>query len=166
MMMILEEMGLLSKSEIYATDINPDMLELAKKGRYRYRYNHAYLENFDKVINDTVKDINPKDKVPHSKYFNINNVSDSIQMNSFMVKKPVFSIMDLVSPVEIFPFKFDLIICRNVIIYFNSELQNKVIQLFYNNLAVKGCLVLGIHESILGPLASGFEKNKQAYCKI
>jgi len=61
--------------------------------------------------------------------------------------------------------KFDLILCRNVIIYFNYSLQNKVFELFHNNLYSKGVLLLGMHETILGPWSSRFERLGQAYIK-
>ena len=53
--------------------------------------------------------------------------------------------------------KFDLIFCRNVIIYFNNELQNKVITMFHNSLFDGGNLILGSHESMAYlPVASKF----------
>ena len=61
--------------------------------------------------------------------------------------------------------KFDIILCRNVIIYFNYNLQNKVFNLFYNNLFDAGCLILGVHETILGPFAGSFDKRDQFYYK-
>ncbi|MEX2371155.1 MAG: CheR family methyltransferase, partial [Bacteroidales bacterium] len=61
--------------------------------------------------------------------------------------------------------QFDIIICRNVIIYFNYELQNKVLNLFYRNMRNNGCLVLGLHESIIGPCASQFQKLDKFYTR-
>ena len=66
---------------------------------------------------------------------------------------------------NIFDIKFDLILCRNVVIYFNYELQNKVFNLFYNNLTQYGYLILGVHETILGPFNNKFEKKGQVYLK-
>jgi chemotaxis protein methyltransferase CheR len=163
MMIILEEMNLLSKSEIYASDINSDVLEIAKVGKYKYRFNHAYIDNFNAVINRSSKDSAENQKVPYSKYFSVDKVSDSIQMNPFLTGKPVYKKIDLVKDENLFYTKFDLIICRNVIIYFNYDLQNKVFNLFYNNLFQNGCLLLGLHESILGPYASQFDKKYHAY---
>jgi chemotaxis protein methyltransferase CheR len=165
MMIILEEMNLLSKSEIYASDINSDVLEIAKLGKYKYRFNHAYIDNFNTVINENTKDSSENQKISHTKYFSVDEISDSIQMNSFLTTKPVYKIIDLVKDENLFYIKFDLIICRNVIIYFNYDLQNKVFNLFYNNLFQNGCLLLGLHESILGPFASQFDKKHHAYFK-
>jgi chemotaxis protein methyltransferase CheR len=74
-------------------------------------------------------------------------------------------VSDLVRDENPFNIKFDFIICRNVIIYFNYELQNKVLNLFYQNLNNDGCLVLGLHESIMGPNSSRFDKKSHAYFK-
>ncbi len=165
MMIILEEMGLLSKCDIYASDINSDVLKIAEAGRYKYRFNHAYIENFEKVILSNNSHLTEKKEIPYEKYFTIDNVSDSIQMNSFLTEKPVYKKIDLVKDENLFKVKFDLIVCRNVIIYFNYELQNKVFNLFYRNLLDKGCLILGTHESILGSYSSRFDKKKHVYFK-
>jgi chemotaxis protein methyltransferase CheR len=165
MMIILNELGLLYKSEIYASDINSDVLELAKTGRYKYRFNHTYIENFDAVMNGS-KDPSSKEKhISFNKYFTIDKVNDSIQMKAILTGKPVYKKIDLVKDENLFYIKFDLIICRNVIIYFNYELQNKVLNLFYQNLHNDGCLLLGFHESILGPYTEQFDKKNQAYFK-
>jgi len=165
MMILLEEKGLLSKSEIYASDINSDVLEIAKTGKYKYRFNHSYIENFNAVIIGN-KDFSPEEKKNfYSRYFSIDNISDSIQMKSFLTEKPVYKKIDLVRDENLFNIKFDLIICRNVIIYFNYDLQNKVFNLFYQNLNNNGCLLLGLHESILGPYTSKFNKKNHAYFK-
>ena len=50
MMILLNELGMLDKAKIFASDINTDVLETAKKGVYKYRFNIGYLDNFDKVI--------------------------------------------------------------------------------------------------------------------
>jgi chemotaxis protein methyltransferase CheR len=165
MMILLEEMGLLSKSAIYASDINSDVLEIAKTGKYKYRFNHAYIENFDLVLNGR-KDPLPEEKmISNSRYFSVDKVSDSIQMKSFLTEKPIYKKIDLVTDENLFYVKFDLIICRNVIIYFNYALQNKVFNLFYDNLFNNGCLLLGLHESILGPYTAQFDKTNNAYFK-
>jgi chemotaxis protein methyltransferase CheR len=165
MMMILDDIGLLSKTDIYASDINSDVLEIAKAGKYKFRFNQAYLDNFNLVINGNSDVSNSKKQTPHTKYFSIDKVSDALQMNAFLTEKPIYKKIDLVKDENLFYTKFDLIICRNVIIYFNYDLQNKVFNLFYKNLFTDGSLILGIHESILGPYASQFDKKNQAYVK-
>ena len=163
MLILLNELNLFETSNMYATDINSDVLEIARTGIYKYMFNLNYLDNFDKVIrqNHSGQYID----VEYSKYFTIDKKRDVIKMNPFLMDKPVYKKMDLVRDTNPFPAKFELIVCRNVIIYFNYELQNRVIKLFYDNLSAGGCLILGVHETILGPFSIFFEKKYQAYFK-
>ena len=55
--------------------------------------------------------------------------------------------------------------CRNVLIYFNHELQNKIIDFFYNKLNDNGLLIIGRQESIYGMHSDGFEKLGPLYSK-
>jgi chemotaxis protein methyltransferase CheR len=162
MMILLREMNLLEKADIYASDINTDVLEISKTGTYKYSFNRDYLKNFDEVFNPNSSD---KLNVPYSKYFIIDNLQDKLKMKEFLIEKPIYQKIDLVRDENLFNIKFDLILCRNVIIYFNYELQNKVFNLFYNNLNDDGCLILGLHESIIGPYSGYFEKKSYAYFK-
>ena len=163
MLILLNELNLFETSNMYATDINSDVLEIARTGIYKYMFNLNYLDNFDTVIrqNDSGQYID----VEYSKYFTIDKKRDVIKMNPFLMDKPVYKKMDLVRDTNPFPAKFELIVCRNVIIYFNYELQNRVIKLFYDNLSAGGCLILGVHETILGPFSIYFEKKYQGYFK-
>ncbi|KPK88203.1 MAG: hypothetical protein AMS27_00150 [Bacteroides sp. SM23_62_1] len=163
MMIMLNELDLFHKANIYATDINPDVLETAKTGIYKYRFNLTYLDNFDAVIRQN--QAGEYEDVDYSKYFSIDKTRDIIKIHPFLIDKPVYKKMNLVQDVNPFPVSYDFIICRNVVIYFNYDLQNKVFKLFYDSLNSPGCLVLGVHETILGPLASQFEKKNQAYFK-
>jgi len=165
MLILLNEVGLFDKTKILATDINSEALKVARTGIYKYRFNIGYLDNFEKVINENPYNYDENYNVPYEKYFNINKDNDTIQMNQFLIEKPFFRKHNLAVDGEI-PFaKFDIIICRNVIIYFNYDLQNKAFQLFYNSLFDKGYLFLGAHESILGPFSSKFKRKKFFYIK-
>lgn len=165
MMILLNELGILEKANIYGTDINTDVLEASRKGTYKYRFNIGYLDNFDKVIKENPYNYEKFYDVPYSKYFEIDKIKDLYIMNKFLTEKPVFKKHDLVKDNNIFHKKFDIIMCRNVIIYFNYNLQNRVFNLFHENLYPNGCLVLGMHETILGPYASSFEKKDMVYFK-
>lgn len=165
MLILLNELGLFEKAKVYGTDINSDVLQVAKKGVYKYRFNINYLDNFDKAIKENPYNYEALNDIPYEKYFTIDPVKDVIKMNPFLLEKPIFKKHDLVKDSNLFYVKFDLILCRNVIIYFNYELQNKVFELFYNNLYPNSYLILGMHESILGPYSSRFEKNGHFYLK-
>ena len=165
MMILLNEMDLLEKSGIYATDINSDVFETTRKGVYRDRINLGYLTNFDAVIRENPRKHDVFFDVPYSKYFTVDKDHDNICINDDLLTKPVYQKMDLVTDPNPFNLKFDMVVCRNVIIYFNYELQNKVFKLFLDNMNKESVLVLGVHETILGPYAAYFEKKFQAYYK-
>jgi len=165
MIILLNEMGLLNRTELYATDLNTDAIDIAKKGVYKYKFNIGYLDNFDKVIRNDVNNPLIVRDIPYKKYFDIDQVGDKIKINQAFLDKPVYAKLDLVKDSNIFNVTFDLIMCRNVIIYFNYNLQNKIFQLFYNNLSTSGFLMLGIHESILGPFSTKFEKRGYYYLR-
>lgn len=165
LMILLNEMGMYDKAKIFATDINTDVIEQAKKGEYKFRFNIGYLDNFDKVIKQNPFNYDEYNDVEYEKYFKINKIKDTIQMNDFLREKPIYRKHDLVKDGNLFFAKFDLILCRNVIIYFNYDLQNKVFELFHSNLYPKGTLILGMHETILGPMAQKFDKKGYAYYK-
>ncbi len=165
MMILLNELGLFDKAKIFASDLNTDALDAAKKGNYKYRFNIGYLDNFDKVIKENPFNYEEYNDVPYSKYFKIDKVTDSIQMSDFLRQKPIFRQHDLVHGGDLYFAKFDLILCRNVIIYFKYSLQNKVFKLFHEHLYTNGYLVLGMHETMLGEITSRFDKQGQAYRK-
>ncbi len=164
MMILLNELGLFEKAEIVGTDINAEALEIAKKGVYHYRFNLNYLDNFDKVIKE-IPGSKQLNDVPYTDYFSIDKIRDTITMNDFLLNKPRFLWHNLVSPEDPPIGNFDLILCRNVIIYFNFSLQNKLFKYFLNCLYNKGILLLGAHESMIGPYSDYFEKVDQINIK-
>jgi len=165
MMMVLNELDLLEKTHIYGSDINPDVIETARQGTYKYHFNQSYLENFDRVMLEESVIPQVNNKKYWKKYFHIDETHDVIRMKEYLRSKPLYKKLDLVKDPNLFLVKFDLIVCRNVIIYFNNELQNRVFDLFYNNLNDHGTLLLGVHESILGPFSKRFIKRDPFYHK-
>lgn len=165
MLILLNELGMFEQAKVFASDINTEMLEIAKKGVYKYRFNLGYLDNFDKVIKKNPYNYEDIKDVPYDKYFDIDKTKDTITMKPFLRDKMVLRKHDLVNDGNIFYSKFDLILCRNVIIYFNNKLQSRVINLFSNSLYRDGYLLLGAHESILDPMINDFERTKGFYRK-
>lgn len=165
MLILLNEMGLLEKSKIIATDLNSDVLEISKKGVYKFRFNIGYLDNFDKVIKENPFNYEEYNDVPYDNYFTVDKVKDTLSLKSFLKEGVMFRKHDLVKDGLLNYARFDLIMCRNVVIYFNYDLQNRIFEMFYDNLFSGGCLVLGLHETIMGPVASKFEKRGQVYYK-
>jgi len=165
MMMVLDDLNMLEKTHIYGSDLSESAMDIAKKGIYKYSFNQSYLENFDKVLRSGNGEINLKDQKPWNMYFQVDESHDEIRMNKYLCSKTVYKKLDLVKDPNLFLVKFDLIVCRNVIIYFNYELQNRVFDLFYNNLNANGVLLLGVHESIMGPFTRKFRKVNPFYYK-
>lgn len=165
MMMLLDHMSMLEKCEIYGSDIQEGVLETARQGVYKFHFNQSYLENFDRVILNGPGNFSWNQRKHWKKYFHINESQDLIQMNDHLRSKPVYKKQDLVRDANIFSVKFDLVICRNVIIYFNPNLQNRVFELFHKNLIDHGVMLLGMHESILGPYSKKFIRKEPFYYK-
>lgn len=163
LMILLNEMNLLEKTSIYASDINANVLNTAMSGRYKYHELINYLDNFDKALNESENMKKNYPSVDMTKYIKVNKFNDNVQMADFLVEKPLFIKHDLVSCKNIFEKKFEMILCRNVLIYFNHDLQNKVITFFYENLTKNGCLVIGRHEGIIGTVGANFEKKESVY---
>lgn len=134
MAILLKEAGILNKSLIYATDINAKVLETAKKGIFPLRMMKDYSENYR----------NSGGKQDFSNYYIANY--GIAKFNDDLAQKMVFSQHNLVSDTSFN--EFDLIFCRNVLIYFDNDLQKRAINLFDESLAPLGFLALGTKETI------------------
>jgi chemotaxis protein methyltransferase CheR len=132
---LLKEEGMLSRSIIYATDINQHSLQLAKEGIYPLQYMKNYTSNYQKA----------EGKNSFSDYYVAHY--DSVLLDKSLKQNMVFASHNLACDTSFN--EFHLIICRNVLIYFNQQLQNKVINLFYESLCSFGFLGLGNKESLL-----------------
>lgn len=131
---LLNEAGMLKKSMQYATDINSDVLRRAKEGIYSIKDMKLYTDNYLKSggLN------------PFSNYYTTNY--GKVKLKSLLKKNIVFSRFDLISGSTFN--EFELILCRNVLMYFNEEQQNKVFELLIDSLAPNGYLILGNKETI------------------
>ncbi len=165
MKVLLHEAGLADRAHQFATDVNTDMIERAKQGVYPYRFNLEYLENYKQVVQINPLNYEEFNDIPFSNYFSVDEIRDTISVKPFLKQNIEFSKHNLVNEENIFKIKFDLILCRNVLIYFNNRLQNKLFQVFSDNLLRKGFLILGAHETILGPEAFNFIKHGHYYIK-
>ena len=165
MMMVLDHLDLLERSEIYGSDLHEEILETARQGVYKYRFNQSYRENFDRVILKGEGTFSWNQRKHWKKYFHIDETRDTIQMKELLRQKPVYKKQDLVRDPNLFLVNFDLIVCRNVIIYFNTDLQNRVFELFHQSLKQNGALLLGVHESILGICSKRFIRKDPFYFK-
>ncbi len=165
-LILLNEMGLMNKARIVATDLNSDVLEVARKGQYRFREIDEFIESYDSVMMSNPKEDNTFKNIPYQKYISINRRKNLIKIKPLLLNKAEFLKHDVVTEGNIFERKFDLIFCRNVLIYFKHELQNKLFEFFHENLNPGGALIIGRHEGILGNISGKFKKIESIYLKI
>ncbi|MBO4244357.1 MAG: hypothetical protein J5882_04800 [Bacteroidales bacterium] len=165
MIILLNEMNMLHRCNIYATDLNTDVIKTAQSGVYSYRSVSEYLDNFNKVLCENPYNFDEHLVVTYEKYFDINKVKDTFKIKREFLDKAIFKKHDLVTDPNPFNVSYDIILCRNVLIYFNNTLQNKLFIDFWNYLDTYGSLVLGIHESIIGPTSVKYEKKGLIYNK-
>ncbi|WP_430824888.1 CheR family methyltransferase [Carboxylicivirga sp. N1Y90] len=162
-LILLNELGLLDKARVYATDINTRMVTMSKNGQYNYRFNYRYLDDFNSTL--AKKPINGISKIDFSKYFDIDEDKDTMTVKAFLRKVPQFIKHDLVQEEVPFFNKFDIVFCRNVLIYFNSKLQSKIFKLFYEQMYPGSFLLLGNHEVLSGFYKTKFIKNGPVFVK-
>lgn len=132
---LLQEEGLYDRSQIYATDFNPLVLDTAKKGIYPVSRVKEYTSNYQ--LSGGTRSF--------SDYYVARY--DSVILDQDLKKNIVFAEHNLVTD-SVFA-EVNLIICRNVLIYFNKQLQNKVLHLFTNSLVKGGYLGLGSKENLM-----------------
>lgn len=130
----LQEEGLLKYTQIYATDFNSNALANAEKGIYSIKHEKKYSENY----------IQAGGKKKLEDYYHIKY--DALKFNQNLREHIVFSNHNLTED-NVFG-EMHLIMCRNVLIYFNQSLQNRVLSLFKESLAPRAFLILGDKESI------------------
>lgn len=131
---LLQEEGLYDRTTIYATDFNQFALNRAKEGIFPNKMIKEYTANYQLAGG----------KESFSSYY-ISNY-DNVIMNQSLKKNIVWANHNLVTD-SVFA-EVNLILCRNVLIYFDKNLQNKVQTLFYNSLINGGVLCLGSKESL------------------
>ncbi|MFN3404569.1 MAG: CheR family methyltransferase [Cytophagaceae bacterium] len=131
---LLYEEGLYDKCQIYATDINQQVVKKAKEGVFTLQQIKEFTSNYHASGG----------KEEFSNYFTAKY--NNVVMHDFLKKNMVFSAHNLVSDGSFN--EFHLIICRNVLIYFKRELQDRVIKLFYESLPAFGFLGLGNKETL------------------
>jgi chemotaxis protein methyltransferase CheR len=131
---MLKEANLLHKSLLYATDLSAEVLERAAQGIFPIAAMKEYSENY----------IEAGGEHEFSSYYVAKY--DRVIFSEALSSKMVFSTHNLVSDGSFN--EFQLILCRNVMIYFNRQLQDKVLRLFDQSLHPLGFLALGSKETI------------------
>lgn len=134
MAILLHEANLLHKSLLYATDLNPEVLETARKGIFSMSAMKQYSENYRLSGGNNDFSVYYTAQYGHVKF------------NDELIERMVFSTHNLVSDRSFN--EFDLILCRNVLIYFNKPLQDRVLTLFDESLGPLSYLALGAKETL------------------
>jgi chemotaxis protein methyltransferase CheR len=134
MAIILQEEGLYDRTTIYATDFNQQALNTAKEGIFPDKVMKEYATNYRLSGG----------KETFSDYYT--SSYDNVIMRQSLKKNIVWANHNLVTD-SVFA-EVHLTLCRNVLIYFETALQNKVQQLFYGSLLNGGILCLGSKETL------------------
>jgi chemotaxis protein methyltransferase CheR len=131
---VLEEAGLLDRTRIYATDMNDDVLQRARGGRFPLDKMRRYTENYHRAGGTG----------DFSRFFTVEG--DRAVFRSGLMENAVFAQHNLAQDSSFN--EFQLVVCRNVLIYFGRPLQERVHELFLESLARFGVLALGHKESV------------------
>ncbi len=131
---LLKEEGLYNRVQIYATDFNTNVLEIAKKGIYPINRIKEFTANYQQAGG----------RQSFSDYYMADY--NSVIFDQSLKKNIVFAEHNLVTD-SVFA-EVNIIICRNVLIYFNRDLQDTVFNLFSDSLINGGFLCLGSKETI------------------
>jgi len=143
---LLKEEGVYDRCRIYATDINDAVLKKAKEGIYPLDLMQTYTSNY-------IKSGGNQD---FSQYYTA--AYDRAIFKSSLRDNVVFAQHNLAGDASFN--EFHVILCRNVMIYFNSELQASVHHLLYESLVMFGILGLGAKETLK------FSPHEHAYEEI
>lgn len=131
---LLREEGLTQRFRIYATDVSDPVLESARAGIFPLSAMQEYSRNYQQAGGTR----------PFTEYFTAD--SSSVVFHSSLRENVVFGTHNLVSDASFN--EFHVILCRNVMIYFRRELQDRVHRLFHDSLVTYGYLGLGRSETV------------------
>ena len=131
---LLREEGLLERTIIYATDINPSSLEKAKQGIFSMDNVRTYAENYRKAGGQR----------DFAEYYT--SAYDYAIFDKTLCENVTFADHSLATDSVFSETQF--ISCRNVLIYFNKKLQDRAFGLFHDSLCHRGFLALGSKETL------------------
>lgn len=133
-LMILKELDLLDRAEIWASDIDIEIIDKAQKGLLKERSMLANRANFNTY--------NPEGDL--SAFFV--QEKEFFQFDPELIDRVCFEVEDITQSEA--KRTYDFVFCRNVMIYFNHMLQNKVLELFIKSMDIGSHLIVGSKESI------------------
>lgn len=139
---VLKEEGLYDRATIYATDFNDEALDRAREGIYEIDKFQEATRNYQQTGG----------KASFSEYYH-SRYDAAVMMNKTLKERIVFSTHNLASDAAFG--EMHLVFCRNVLIYFNRELQDRALGLFTESLVHGGFLCLGTKEDLRFTDAAG-----------
>lgn len=131
---LLQEEGLYERARIYATDFNSDVLARARAGELPLDRMQEYTQNYQHAGG----------KRDFSAYYSVER--GVAKLDEGLSEHAVFAQHNLASDRSFN--EFNVVLCRNVLIYFGRDLQRRVHQLFYDSLSRFGVLGLGQKETL------------------
>jgi chemotaxis protein methyltransferase CheR len=132
----LAERGLLDRSLIYATDMDADVLAKARTNSFPLDRIQGYTRNY----------IEAGGSESFSAYYTVSG--DRAVFDPRLMRDVVYAQHNLATDRSFN--EFHVVVCRNVLIYFGRDLQDRVLQLFDESLSRRGVLALGRKETIRG----------------
>jgi chemotaxis protein methyltransferase CheR len=153
---LLQEEEVYERTRIYATDINESVLDRARAGVFPLEKMKEYTQNYQRGGGTHA----------FSEYYVA--AYDGAQFQRGLTENVVFAQHNLVSDGSFN--EFHVILCRNVMIYFDRTLQNRVHELFYESLVHLGVLGLGHKETVhFSPFEGRYEEldpDEKLYKKV
>lgn len=142
---LLEEEGLLDRARLYATDMSPEAIDRAKSGIFPLSRMREYTANY----------LQAGGLGSFSEYYTAHY--DAALFHPRLRKNVLFSQHNLATDGSFS--ELNVVLCRNVLIYFGKALKDRVLGLFQDSLAPLGLLCLGLRESLRFTAAeSAFEE--------
>jgi chemotaxis protein methyltransferase CheR len=135
MAILLEEEGIYDRCRLYATDLSDELLDRAQAGIYPLDKIRHYTANYHRAGGTG----------EFSSYYTADHKNAMLRPS--LKRNIVFSQHNLASDGSFN--EFNVILCRNVMIYFDSELRDRVHELLYASLGMFGVLGVGMKESLL-----------------
>jgi chemotaxis protein methyltransferase CheR len=133
---LLSELNLSQKTVAFASDINQDALVAARRGEYH---------KLKMIENETnFREYNPYSEF--SKYYTSIDAKN-VKMDEKLIRHVTFNYHNLIN--DPYTGKYDLILCRNVMIYFDTEAKQRLLQKFYDSLNPGGYFIIGFYDTML-----------------
>ncbi len=136
---VLQELGLQDKAKATALDLNQRSIKIAKAGQYSSVKMSENIRNYSEYRASGFAHLN--------KYYKEIEGGKSIQMNSDLIKHVTFKEHNLVS--DALHQQYDIIFCRNVMIYFDNTMKLKLLDMYYKHLKSNGFLIIGFYDALV-----------------